>query len=394
MQEREVFLSILSDYLHNRPTCLDEGVGWSTIIDIAKRHQLTSVILEQCAKIDVDASVHQTLVSDFARLFSIRTTQERIISDITSYLEKKNTLFCVVKGSVVAQYYQQFYHRSMGDVDIVVQSDDREKLHQYFMSMGFNNKSKNLNHEWVYTKGVIAIELHDKLIYPEVFNKECEETFFNNIWRHVSQNQMEPNFHFVYLIYHLKKHLTSGGAGFRQFFDLCLMLRNCTELNKATIIEYLEEAEMIGFAKVVFSLCARWFKDESLYFFNDNPKQDAAVLEAQTDTIFRNGVFGQYNDSNKINVSVNNLRFSRFKWISKLRVILMQLFPSYHNMIATSNYAFLEHRPYLLPIAWVYRFFVNANKRRIKAFIQKKIRFASSDEQKARERDLKQWGII
>ncbi len=394
LREQERFLSILSDYIYNRQTLLDENINWSELIEIAKKHQLLGIIIEQASGNKIDASAKNILVNHFAQMIKVKTIQEQCLSEVEEYLNSNNIQHCIVKGSVVAKYYYQEHHRSMGDIDIIVNSNDREKVHEYLISMGFENKSRNINHEWVYMRGVCEIELHDRLIYPEVFNKSCEEKFFNNLWDHVKNNELEQNFHFLYLIYHLKKHMTSTGAGFRQFVDLCLMLKNCSELDKPLIIKYLKQTEMTEFAKVIFSFCAYWFNDKSLRFFEGDFKLGPEVMKRQTEIIFRNGVFGGNNEDNRINVSVNNLRFSKFRLISKFRVILMQLFPSYNNLIATSKYDFLRKRPYLLPFAWVYRFCINAKKGNIKSFFEKKVNFASLEQQKKREEDLEQWKII
>ena len=394
MQERELFLSILSDYIHGRTTCLGADVDWNVIFDISKKHQLTGIIIDQCGEMDVDEATQKMLANYFVNLLATRAKQEKNIAKIAAYLQENAIPYCVVKGSSVAKYYHQNYHRAMGDIDIVVKSEDREKVHRYMLSEGYDNKSKNINYEWVYTKGAVSVEVHDRLLYPEVFNKKCEEDFFNNIWCHVDGNEIEPNFHFLYLIYHLKKHLTSNGAGFRQFVDLAMLWKHCDALDKEAILDGLEKTEMTEFAKVIFALCAVWFEDEALNFFENGWKPEPEVLEAQTEAILQNGLFGQFNAKNKINISVNNFRSSRFKWVTKLCIILRQLFPCYHDMIATKNYAFLEHKPYLLLFAWIYRFFINVKKKKVKSFFDHKLKFASSEEQKQREKDLEQWRIL
>lgn len=390
--QQKAFLSILSDYIANRPTHLGDSIDWNEMLDIAKKHQLTNIIIEQCENAYIDAGMQKRMLNYFMASMAVRARQEKIIFDVTSFLNENDIPYCIVKGKPITKYYHKPEHRSMGDVDLVLKSDDREKIHDYLLSMGFENISKNINHEWVYKKGNYEIEIHDKLIYPEVFNKESEEKFFNNFWPHVKDNELEMNFHFLYLINHLKKHLTSTGAGFRQFIDLCMVLKHCPEFDKDLVIEYLKESDMYEFARVVFLLCSYWFNDETLYFFNDGLKLGDDVLESKTKTIFENGVFGQYNKENKANVSVNNLRYSRFKFVSKIRILLIQFFPSYTNMLAMSRYAFLQNRPYLLPFAWAYRAFINIKN--IKSFFEEKIKFASSAEQEKREKDLEQWNII
>lgn len=136
--------------------------------------------------------------------------------------------YFVIKGPEIAEYYPVPALRTMGDVDIVVK--DRSVAHEVMIKQGFTNITKLSDREWQYYKMNMEFELHDRLVYKELINMDLQEVFFNDFWKYVENNKIDLNFHFVFLIYHLKKHFMNSGVGFRQFVDLAVLIKNA-ELN-------------------------------------------------------------------------------------------------------------------------------------------------------------------
>ena len=116
----------------------------------------------------------------------------------------------------------------MGDIDIVLSTDDRVKAHEIIQNLGYRNTVYE-DAEWEYVKNGIEIELHDKLEYEQLTEHDL---YFNDFWKYVKtengESYLDPNFHFLYLLLHLRKHLISFDVGFRQFMDIAVM----AEFNK------------------------------------------------------------------------------------------------------------------------------------------------------------------
>lgn len=83
--------------------------------------------------------------------------------------------------------------------------------------------------------------------------------------------------------------------------------------------------------------------------------------ETVTEKIFRDGVFGLDNKQNEAAQSAKEMmRSKRSYWRTAANLTVRKLFPSYRDMQLIPWYSFVDGRPWLLPAAWVYRWFYTA----------------------------------
>ena len=378
------FLGCLADFLNERATEPQDGVDWEAVFGYARKHQMVNIIEHQCHSFMGEIAAENFKKAGKTALF-YRMRIENTIEILKAVCKDLGIEYAFLKGPVVAPLYSVPEYRSMGDVDLAVRTEDREKVLEALLEKGFENKSKNDGYEWVFRYNGIEVELHDKLIYEEVFNDEKQTEFLNNMWGYVKDGEMDKSFHFIYLLHHLKKHLTNQGAGFRQFLDVACVLKNCKELDLKWIFEKLKELDMFDFADMCFALCNRWFDTE----FAASGIDDGFFEEA-TETIFANGVFGFFNEDNRFNASINRENAGK----SRFSTVIRQIFPSYRNMAAMEQYAFLRKRPYLLPIGWVYRLFWGLKSGQRKRFGGKMDSiFVPKDKVDKRKEELKKWKL-
>lgn len=382
------FLNCLSDFLNERKTEPRDGINWETVYNYALKHQLINIIEYQCGEFMSKTAAAYFAKSGKASLF-YRLKIDNTISILTDVCKNLDIEYAFLKGPVVAQFYSVPEFRSMGDVDLAVSSENRKRVLDALLEKGFENKSKNDDHEWVFTYNGIEVELHDKLIYKEVFNNEKQDDFLNNMWGYIKDGKIDASFHFIYLLHHLKKHLTSSGAGFRQFFDIACVSKNCSELDWDWILKTLDELEMLDFANMCFALCHRWFDADI-----DGSGVDDDFYEEATDKIFSNGVFGFADSDNRFNMSVNRVNAGKNRFFSYFSTILNNLFPGYGAMSAMEQYSFLRGRPYLLPAAWIYRAFWGIRHGQQKRFNSKLDSIVvPKDKIDKRKEELKRWRL-
>jgi len=383
-KNKTVFLSCLSDFLNERATEAQADINWETVFNYAVKHQMINIVEHQCSSFMSATAAENFKKAGKAALF-YRMRIENTIEILTDTCKKLGIEYAFLKGPVVSQFYSVPEFRSMGDVDLAVRTEDRQKMLEALLEKGFSNKSKNDEHEWVFHYNGIEVELHDKLIYKEVFNDEKQDEFLNNMWGYVKDGKMDESFHFIYLLHHLKKHLTSQGAGFRQFFDIACVMKNCKELDKKWIFEKLKELELYNFADMCFALCNRWFDTE----FETAGDYDDFFEEA-TEKIFENGVFGFANAENRFNMAVNRENAGK----SRFSTVMSNLFPSYKAMSAMEQYAFLRKKPFLLPIAWIYRAFWGIKNGQRKRFGSKiDSMFVPKEQLDKRREEMKKWKL-
>lgn len=374
--EQDFLIKIISDFINKKSTDnVPDNLDIKKLLDYGKNHEILAIIY------------YQTKLPEFRKAYLstvyFNINRNNMIMELVS---KFNKPYFIVKGSSIAEYYPIPQLRSMGDVDLVVHSEDREEVHSILLNMGYKNTSKQQSREWQYYKNNMEFELHDRLIYTEVVNNGKQELFFNKFWYYVNNNSLDINFHFLFIISHLRKHFMNIGVGFRQFMDIAILARY-GELNWNWIVEKAKEIEIFDFMRTVLSFCNKWFKIE---IPTGDLQIDDTFYEEATQKILKDGVFGFNNKENDNSIAVNIYR-SNGK-IGHMIYILQQIFPPYRTMIDVPRYKWLKGKPYLLPFFWIYRAYIGRrNVRDIAENMKKSV--MSTDKANERNAMYKRWGL-
>lgn len=366
-------VGILADHLKSKSSNVPVS---PEVISLAQSHQVLPIVYYQTKE--------STLSSVYFQAISLYVRRNALLEQIKDALS--GIPFFMVKGFSVAQYYPVPQLRTMGDCDIIVHECDKEKAKQRLLSIGFVDTTGDWDDmEWHFRKQGLDFELHHRLLYDEVVNTEQEKTFTDTAWDYVHDHELDADFHFVYLLIHLKKHMLNRGVGIRQFMDLAVMSRNAG-LNKSRIKSFLQQVGLEKFAGICSALCLHWFE---IMLPVDTPEISEDFFARATDTILANGVFGFDVPDDGEKRLLNTVSKS-----GKLRTIIGSFFPSYRTCCITPKYKWIKGKPYLLPFLWSYRFFwalfhgkSEDNVEHIKSVID------SDEAMNKRNRELSEWGL-
>ena len=400
-REQQLFIRVLADHIHGRPSAPPEGLDWEKLAEYAEEQALSGLIYLQTrdffqkhpdAAPGVAERLHRGFYSD-VYLYANRGAElkefARRCGDVPMVL---------IKGSVVQNDYPVPPLRSMGDVDLVIHTEDRAGTDAVLLAAGYR---KMVTHHavWSYEKDRVEFEIHDHMVYDQLTNHVDYQAYFDQIWEHVHPADgtaniyiPEKDFHFLYLITHLAKHIINSGMGFRTFLDLVFTAqRSGEQMDWNRICGELDKLKLLKFAKICSAFCRRWF-DVQLPI--EPLPLDEGFFEEATAKMFNDGVFGLDNAQNEAARSARELRRSdRPYWRAALSLVRRQLFPSYREMQLVPWYRFLDGRPWLLPAAWVYRWFYTA----VHKFRQSRERltepFAKRDIIEKRQKFMDGWGL-
>ena len=279
----------------------------------------------------------------------------------------------------------------MGDIDILVHSTDKERAAEALCRVGFrtNAEQHGSDHEWIFFKGKFEIELHHRLLYDADFNEEGHTAFTDKVWEFASkedaaQYHLEPEFHFVFLILHLRKHFLWAGVGIRQFMDLAVMMKNA-ELDWVKVERYLTELGLLQFTQTCFALIEKWFGIETS--ITSASITDDFFVSA-TETILSDGVFGRMDKDSLVNNDVMNAARKRGKILPMLAII----FPPCQQM--KEKYPGMGKYPILLPVMWIRRMIESIIHKRAGNGMSYAAKHLTMDnEMKERDAVLKSWGL-
>ena len=381
-------LQILKDHIHSTPT-IPFTTDWPALIALAKKHEVAGILFFQCKNFIPEPYLTElnTLYSSVMFFYANRQNMTRRIESALADIQH-----FTIKGSSVADYYPFPAFRTMGDTDTVVHSADRVEVDKRLKSLGLNCVSSFDDREWQYYKNDMEFELHDHLVYSESVNVDKQVEYFNDFWKHVKGNKLDWNFHFMFLILHLRKHFMNSGVGFRQFLDIAVLCDRGPEFDWSWIKTELEKLDLWAFTERVFALNEYWFDVTPPVAISEFPD---SFFTSATELVGKNGIFGFDNEENRGSTAVNATRGEGYSRGSMLKRAVNGLFPPYKTLITVSYYAYLKNKPWLLPFVWVHRVLRSIRNKRVQSNLRSVAASSFVDKQTIQKREAiyQEWGL-
>ena len=198
-KEQQFFIQILSDHLNGRETKCNDDHDWTIIHQYARKHQVSGIIYAQ-AKQYMPQEIQQQFFQETLATYYCASNRMADFDAVQTKMNEQNIPYFVVKGPAVASLFPDPKLRVMGDIDLVVKSENREQCHDLLLEEGYKCESKYDDREWQYFKNNMELELHDRLVYEETVNEEGHDLYFNDCWKHVKDGELDWNFHLIFLI--------------------------------------------------------------------------------------------------------------------------------------------------------------------------------------------------
>ena len=372
MNTETLLIKLCRAFLSGEQITLDDGTDYDALYKLAKVHNLCAVVF--CVlntaqnKDNVPAEMLRRFNDDFLDAVVRYDFQSAQIAEIDALCEKDGIHHVFFKGSELRELFPVPEARVMSDVDMLIGTDDRDRLKKLLTSNGFDCRNSNGN-VYEYTKDGLLTEVHTKIISGKVGESALENAFSDAI-RHASfdgtRGRLNDDYHLSYLIAHLAHHFWFYGAGVKMILDIAVMLKKS---DPDRVIEMLRDAKLDEFAKTVFTITYKWF----------GVGRDFSVpAEKAEEFLLSYGAFG--NASRNKAAVVTRKAMESGGTGGGFGTRLRLLFPSYENVRNIPYIRFIDGRPYLLPAAWVYRFYYNFRNRR--DFVHSATDALGSDETK------------
>lgn len=261
------------------------------------------------------------------------------------------------KGFVVRDYYPVPELRTFGDVDFVIRKADREKSDALMKTLGYEPRD-TWEPAYSYLKGTEYYEIHTDVMEVDVSDKADYTEYYSHIWEHTQPanvvnlpHAMEftPEFHFLYLLTHIAKHISGSGAGIRMYLDIAFFVRHFGDtLDWQWITGELEKLCLADFANVAFQAVENWF-DVACPIASD--PTDEEIMADFLEFTMVGGVYGYVGrDKSLIFLKQQNRNEAE---VSKVKTLLLHAFPPVRSL--ENRYTYLQKAPVLLPVAWIQR---------------------------------------
>ncbi len=263
----------------------------------------------------------------------------------------------VMKGFVVKDYYTVPELRAYGDIDFVIRPEDRKRCDELMRSLGYSCET-DYEPVYSYRRGTEYYEVHTDVMQVNVSDKADYISYFRRVFENAvpipdvgngHSFAYKPEFHFLYLLTHIAKHISGSGAGIRMYLDIAFFVKHFGKsLDWAWVEGELQKLGFTDFANVVLTAAEEWFEVESPIPLRPIPDE---VKEDFLDFTMEAGIFG-YNGRDKSIVFLKQQDRNGEK-VSKFKTLLWHAFPPADDL--EYRYAYLQKSHLLLPVAWVHR---------------------------------------
>ncbi len=346
--QQKFIISLIRSALSEEKIEYDELPDFDKVSRIAGQHSIINLIYAGLLNNDL-LGVYDVPNPFFNRVCSnilLSEQQMFFYSKIKREFEKNGIDFLPLKGLKLKQLYKKPDFRSMGDIDILIKTEQYEKVRKIFLDLGIAEGEES-DHEFIWKEKNIRIEMHKRLI-PS--NNTDYVKYFGTGWqfaRKVNENSFEyamsPDDEYVFLFTHLCKHFRESGIGLKHFVDL-YVFEKANTLDFEYIAEKLKSLDLYEFYQNVRKVLNVWFLNEE-----SDEKTDFI-----TDYVFSCGNFGT--DQNRVFARALVASSENGSFESGKRTLFFRLvFPTFSHM--KQKYPILEKAPILLPFTYLGRWF-------------------------------------
>ena len=357
-ETRQTILNILKAFLNNQQNItIPNNLDWDKLNHIAEINSISGIVgyvLQQANADEVPSEIRLKYEEEFFSTIAITTMRDEDMKSLIGLLNENSIDHLLFKGYVVKELYTVPELRTYGDIDFAIKLESRGKCNARMCNNGYK-----LLDDWEpvysYDKNNEHYEIHTELLDSNLNNNYDYQTYFRDFWKHANRIDqhtyvLDPEFHLLYLLMHIAKHVYSSGAGIRMYLDIAFYL--CEYREKIDWEHFQNEVQTLKitkFVNTVFTAVEKWFEIESPIPLNDI--DDDFMDEFLTFTL-NGGVFGYNGKAAKLSQVRKNSQDGKVK---RADTLLKRAFPS-ANLIK-ARYTYLEGKPWLLPVAWVHRFF-------------------------------------
>ena len=352
--EYTYLLHLLGAYLREDTPGPADNVDWEKLMELARIHGVVGIVAYMGRKYPIcpDPRYSGAFRSLCMGTISLYSRRHALALEMDRQLEDVGIDHILMKGFVLREDYPVPELRTFTDIDLVIRPEDRQKSHQLMLSLGFAVKD-DWEPVYSYHRGDEYYEVHTQIMEVDVSEKADYRGYFANAWDHarpVSHHsyRFTPEFHFLYMLTHIAKHVHQAGAGIRLYLDVAAFLRrHGNALDWQWIRQELQELELYDFARVVLSAVRQWFGIEAPFPFVPVPEE---TLRNFTEFTLEAGVFGHHNRD----FALSKMKHQKEDTSgSRAALLLRQIFPRAETI--QSRYTYLQNKPWLLPAAWVHR---------------------------------------
>lgn len=391
------YVVFLKSFVHDTRPEISGEIDYPALINLAKINSTEGIVNYIFMK-NLDLLVPEYrgyIKKQCLSEIAVYSRKAELMKVLVNKLDEQGIDHLLFKGFVVREYFTIPELRTFGDIDFVIRKEDREKCDKLMKELGYEPHD-NWEPVYSYLKGTEYYEIHTDVMEIDVSDKADYKDYYSHIWEHVVPStltgkkhsyEFTPEFHFLYMLTHIAKHISSSGAGIRMYLDIAFFIKRFgNTIDWKWISRELKKLQFQDFANIVLTAVEQWFGVKSPLSLK---KISDVTMEDFLNFTIEGGVYGKVGrDRNVIFLKQQNRNEEK---ISKFRTLLFHIFPPVSSL--KFRYSYLQKCPWLLPVAWVHRVLGNRDSWKRYAHHAKGIVTADTDEAVRLKKMYKEIGL-
>lgn len=342
------FIGLINSALNGTVAEVSDDFDWNHAYNCAKSHQITPLLYYGItnSKLTIPAEIKSKFENATMQNIVLNQNQMYFLKVLFATFEKEDISYMPLKGTLLKKVYPKPEMRAMSDADILIKEDEYSKIRPVMEALGYTERYES-DHELVWKKGVLTVELHKSIIptyHKDYFN------YFGNGWKLASEKigkfgyKMKHEDELIYNFTHLAKHYRAGGIGIKHITDVYVCFPKDKKLDYDYIESELRALKLWDFFSNILDTVKVWF----------GTKEATEKTDFITDYIFSSGAYGTSENQNIGEALKTAQNVGGSKNVMKSRRLSL-IFPPYKTMCKRNP--IVKKYPLLLPVMWVVRWF-------------------------------------
>lgn len=386
------FIKILNTAFSSKEFEL-EAPDWQKLYFMAKSQAVLPVFNEGLAMYNAEPKIAQKCFSSALNQVSVQGQYTEEFLAAYKAITAKGIFPIVLKGMVCRYTYGELGDcRPSSDEDIYIKKRDFDGVKNVLLSLGYKPDDIQISPKvleecqeisFVSPMG-LKIEVHINLFGTENSERKIMNKYFENAFETMVSAEihgeviytLDYTLNYLFLFFHLYKHFTCSGVGIRQVLDMCLFNR---AFHDKIDFEYAEKAICQMKADRLYADAVKIGEELGFFVKTELKGYNPEMLLRD---MCQSGVFGS-----------SSIEHSRSRAVllgateNKKAGMLKVIFPSAKTI--QSGYPILNKGKWLLPIAWVQRWFRYLKNRKNGSYAKKSIEIG-----KQRYELMKKYGLL
>ena len=216
----------------------------------------------------IPSTVYQAWFQRSSRVLRSNLLVENAQREMVALMKKHGYPYVILKGESAASYYPKPELRHLGDVDFLIDADQKEEIEKIFLEAGYTSELHEHICHVVLKKPGAHLEMHFEIAgipygQPgELVREYMHDTLSCAKWIGSSNAAFcspDEAHHGLILLLHMQHHMVSEGLGLRHLCDWAAFVDRTLEQNfwQERLLPLLREIGLFKYACVMTHVCAK-----------------------------------------------------------------------------------------------------------------------------------------